>query len=81
MDEFHAQVYHSILYPPLVMGIPNKAFLIMFISSLTMVGSLAQVWFLIPIGIIYIILRKITKDDIFSCDVYYRILKLPEAAD
>jgi hypothetical protein len=81
MDEFNAPVYHSILYPPLVMGIPNKAFFVLMISVLAIIGSLGQVWFIVPILLIYILLKRITAADVFNYDIFQRLIKLPEVAD
>jgi type IV secretory pathway VirB3-like protein len=81
MGGIEAQVYRSILIPPVTFGIPNNLFLFLLVSGMSMVLSLGQVWFVIPIAVFLILGRIISSKDIFNIEIILRLVKLPEVLD
>jgi type IV secretory pathway VirB3-like protein len=81
VDNLEAPVYRSILTPPMTFGIPNNLFLFLLISGMSIVLSLGQVWFIIPVAVFLILGRIISNKDIFNIDIILRLVKLPEVLD
>jgi type IV secretory pathway VirB3-like protein len=81
MENLEAPVYRSILTPPLTFGIPNNLFLFILISGITVIFSLGQVWFIIPILAFLFIGRVICEKDLFNIAIIMRLVKLPEVLD
>ena len=79
--ELEAPVYRSILTPPLTLGIPNNLFLFLLVSGMSMVISLGQWWFVVPLAILLFIGRAVCARDPFNIDIMLRLVKLPEAMD
>jgi type IV secretory pathway VirB3-like protein len=81
MNNLEAPVYRSILTPPMTLGIPNNLFLFLFISGMSVVLSLGQVWFIVPVVVLLILGRIISAKDSFNIDIILRLIKLPEVLD
>jgi type IV secretory pathway VirB3-like protein len=76
-----AAVYRSILTPPLTFGIPNSLFLFLLISGMTVIISMGQWWFIVPIALFMITGRVITSQDVFNIDIIMKLIRLPEVLD
>jgi type IV secretory pathway VirB3-like protein len=76
-----ADVYRSILTPPLTFGIPNNLFLFLLISGMTVIISMGQWWFIVPIALFMITGKVITSRDVFNIDIIMKLIKLPEVLD
>ena len=81
MDLLEAPVHRSILFPPLVLGMPRRLFLIIAITTLALVMSLGQLWFLTVTLILMIAGRRISKEDRYVFDVYTQLARLPSELD
>jgi type IV secretory pathway VirB3-like protein len=81
MDNLEAPVYHSILTPPLTVGVPNTYFLFLLVSGMGIVISLSQWWFVVPLVIFLLIGRIVTDKDVFNLAIILKLIKIPEALD
>ena len=76
-----SEVHQSILFPPLVFGMPRKLFLLIAITTLALVMSLGQFWFLAVTVVLLIIGRRISREDRYVFEVYTQLAKLPDKLD
>jgi type IV secretory pathway VirB3-like protein len=60
---------------------PRKLFMLIAISSMALVLSLAQWWFLVVTVFLLIVARRVSKEDRWVFDVYTQFLKLPSVLD
>ena len=74
-------VYRSILFPPLVFGMPRKLFVFIGITTLALVVSLGQIWFLAVTLVTMIVGRRISREDRYVFDVYMQLARLPDVLD
>ena len=81
MDLLVAPVYRSLLFPPLVFGMPRSLFMFIGVSSLAIVVSLGQVWFLGVTVIAMIASRSIGKVDRYVFEIFAELMRLPQVAD
>lgn len=81
MDLLIAPVYRSLLFAPLVFGMPRRLFLLIAVSSLAIVVSLGQVWFLVVTVAALIAGRLIGKADRYVFEIFAELLRLPSVAD
>jgi len=81
MEPLVAPVYRSLLFPPLVFGMPRRLFLLIAVSSLAIVVSLGQLWFLIITVATLFGGRAIGKIDRYAFEIFTELLRLPPVAD
>ena len=81
MDLLSAPIYRSILFPTLVFGMPRRLFVIIGITTLAIVMSLGQWWFLAVTLVLMIVARRISKEDRYVFEVYSQLAKLPSKLD
>jgi type IV secretory pathway VirB3-like protein len=79
--ETESPVYRSILTPPLTLGIPNNLFLFLLVTGMSIVISLGQIWFIVPLVLMLVIGKIICAKDVFNIDIILRLIKLPEVMD
>ena len=81
MDALVAPVHRSILFPPLVFGMPRKLFVLIGIITLALVVSMGQVWFIAVSLVSMLVARRISKEDIYAFEIYLQLFKFPKELD
>lgn len=81
MNFLESPIYRSILFPPLAFGMPRKLFLLIGITTLALVVSLGQLWFLAVTAVLIIIARRVSKEDRYVFEVYTQLARLPDRLD
>lgn len=81
MDLLIAPVYRSLLFPSLVFGMPRRLFLLIAVSSLAIVVSLGQIWFLAVTVASLASGRLIGKTDRYVFEIFAELMRLPAVAD
>jgi type IV secretory pathway VirB3-like protein len=76
-----APIYRSILYPPLMLGMPRNLFFLIMISTATIVVSFRQYWFLLFAVVALLFARRFAKTDIYIFEITVELMKLPERLD
>ena len=76
-----APIYRSILTPPTIFGMPRNFFVLIGITTMVLVFSLGQIWFLAVTLVLMIVSRKVSKDNPFAFDIYAQSFKLPKELD
>jgi type IV secretory pathway VirB3-like protein len=80
-DPSVAPIYKSIMFPPLIMGVPKKMFALIAIISLVVVISFSQYWFLIFTVLALLVAKWIAKKDPFVFEITLELMKIPDKAD
>jgi len=81
MDPLYSPVHRSILFPALVFGMPRRIFVIVGITTLALVFSLGQIWFIAVTFVLMLITRRISKQDRYVFDIYGQLFKMPKELD
>ena len=76
-----ARVHQSILWPAMVFGLPRQLALLIAVTSLAMVVSLGQVWFLAVTAIALAGARVIAKQDRYIFEIAVAALSVPTVLD
>ena len=81
MDVLVAAVHRSILFPSLVFGMPRRLFIILGVTTLALVFSLGQVWFIAVTFVLMLITRRISKEDRYVFEIYAQLFRMPKELD
>jgi len=69
MSQFKMPVHRSLLPRELIAGVPQAGVLILFFLGLIFVYGLRLYWSLVPIALIYLLMRYLTKQDQWLIDI------------
>ena len=74
----YSKVYRGLLRPSTVFGMPKNIGYLVIFSTMAMVISLSQWWFLIPAAALIVVFNIMNRIDPYFFEIYKYVIKLPD---